>query len=734
MPTGNNRRASQALVPKISLTNFGLPWYSVDEANFEKYCNKVLEFISNSRVATVYFHIGDYVSDTHGAYNYVDPNPPSESRKNGSEGQITPWIITYFLNKLPDSVEAGVIPYANPKYPWHVYDEAGMGEDLDAVDGGCGESLRNCKDNITIGDGITKALDNMHQVFMMIENLNENAETTNPGGKKFTRLEFDHEGGGEYQEDTPYGTKNKSSQTGKYLKPENSVGVGYLKWLWNEYMPEEATKYSHEEANPDNLSDFSKHYPWGFINYRTSAWQKKSAGSIDAFAENYWFGELEFQPGSFSINKSVKGKTRNEMLVEFPALETMTEALGDDPAATLKNSNNAIQGGGNSLNWFGLKSSVKGDNDPENIIFAPQAIDTVYRYYRDHPQELAAVFANHDYPSGGKPSEVCVKDPENCPDSWGPPHLDEPYYLPVDITQHGADAKTPQGGIPTFSLENLSSTNQKRVQESPRLSDRIKSNVADSIITSTLNDIEPSSMEDINSKAGTFDGLSALDYNNFIAFLNEAADIIASQSDDLHPEDVTLAIYEAPFIPMPWVEEKVLNHWDSNTIQGNSRDNDSLIGRSGRQILLGLAGDDFLDGGKGYDHLAGGKGADIFYFKPSRQTRKNKTHDTIADFNHKESDKILIDHKSSFQNQKGVKLLKTRNRNVSKLGTKEANFIYNKKTGDIHFNANGSKPGLGRQGGLLANLQGAPKLKPSSIDFYDPAAEQNPMLPSNVLL
>ena len=74
-------------------------------------------------------------------------------------------------------------------------------------------------------------------------------------------------------------------------------------------------------------------------------------------------------------------------------------------------------------------------------------------------------------------------------------------------------------------------------------------------------------MVDLNSIAGTFDGLSALDYNEFIQFLNKAAEIIAEGSDDLNPEDVTLSIYEAPFIPMSWVEGKVANNWKSKTTQ-----------------------------------------------------------------------------------------------------------------------------------------------------------------------
>ena len=729
-----NSTTPQALIPKISLTNFGLPWYAIDEANFEKYCDKVLQFITNSKVSTAYFNIGDYVSNTHGNYNHVDPNPRSAFRKDKGDGEITPWIITYFLNKLPDNVEAGVIPFADPKNPWHLYDAKGTGTDADAINGGCGKSLRNCKDNITIGDGKTKALDNMHQLFMMIENLNKAAESTNPGGKKFTRLEFDTEGGGEYKEDTPYGLKNEAVG-GKYPKPANHIGVGYVKWLWNEYMPEEATKYSHEQANPKKLSDFKEHYPWGYINYRTDAWQTESAGSVDAFAENYWFGELEFEPGEFKLDDKItaalkKPDAHNEVLATFPKLPTITEALGDNPEKTLDQFGGKIKGGGTSLNWSGFKKAG-GDKDPGNTIFAPHTIDTVYRYFRDYPDALAEVFANDDYPSGGKPSEATcahVTQGEECK-GWGPPHLNEPYYQPVDKTKRNIDPGTPQGGIPTFSIENLSSSNQSRVKGSDRITDRIKSKISDSIITATLKDMEPKSMIDLNSIAGTFDGLSALDYNEFIQFLNKAADIIADQSDDLNPEDVTLAIYEAPFIPMPWLEGKVLNNWESKTIQGSSSEHDTLIGRSGKQTLLGLAGNDFLDGGKGYDHLAGGKGVDTFYFKPSRQKNNaNKKHDTITDFSQREKDTIAIDHKSSSNSQREINLLKTRSSNISKLGTKNSDVIYNRDTGEMHFNANGAKPGLGRQGGLLAILEGAPNLKPSSINFYEPGGADNPML------
>ena len=103
-------------------------------------------------------------------------------------------------------------------------------------------------------------------------------------------------------------------------------------------------------------------------------------------------------------------------------------------------------------------------------------------------------------------------------------------------------------------------------------------------------------------------------------------------------------------------------------------------------------------------------------------------HDIISDFNHSEKDMIGIDHKSSSNSQRDINLLKTKSTNISKLSTNIADVIYNKNTGEMHFNANGAKPGLGRQGGLLAILEGAPNLKSSSINFYEPGGADNPIL------
>ena len=232
------------------------------------------------------------------------------------------------------------------------------------------------------------------------------------------------------------------------------------------------------------------------------------------------------------------------------------------------------------------------------------------------------------------------------PDSkgWGPPHLDEIYYQPLDLTKRNGDTDTPQGGIPLFSIENLSSTNQARVGMTNRLQD-IQGVPADSLIAKAIKELDKNiskpgktvdSMKDLNSFGGTFDGLSALDYNKFIDFLNAAAKEI--NPDD--PQSVTLSIYEAPFLPMSWIDQKVPNSWDAEVIEGSNDVDDTLKAGNGSQTLMGLMSDDILIGGSGSDFLVGGEGADTFKFNSVNDSLPGRKRDVITDFSSSEDDKI----------------------------------------------------------------------------------------------
>ena len=592
-----------ALLPKLSLTNFGFPWFHIDEQTFENYCNNLLDFVNNSKVNISYFHINDYTADAtgNGVYNYLNPNPPSDTRKDKGTGEIKPWIVTYWLNKLPDEVEAGVVTTVNPTDPWIA-------------------DPNNTKGNANIGDGSAgHPKDNMRQSFELIQAINNAA-----GAKKITHMEFDHEGGGAYQDDTPYGGVNGQQ-----------VGIGYTKWLWNRFMPSEVSFTDEEASN----QDFNGHYNYGFVNYRTQAWGT-SPGSIEAFSENYWFGELEWKPNEFSFATDFS-TDRDTRLHQFLSTNTITEELGTNPGTIISENidseypSGRIKGGSTSLNWFGFP-----DLDNKKLqVLAPQNIDTSYRYFRDFPEQLAGMFSDHDYPSGGKPSDL---HPEM--KGWGPPHLDEVYYQPLDPSQKNGDATTPQGGVPLFSIENLSSTNQARVSTNDRLKG-IQGIPSDSLITAAIKELDANiskpgkivnSMKDLNSFGGTFDGLSALDYDNFINFLNAAAMEINSED----PQSVTLSIYEAPFLPMSWIDQKVANSWDASVLEGYSGINDKLSSGKGRQTVMGLSGKDIIEAGKGADINVGGDHADIFSFQTIKDSGIGKKADIIIDFNSREGDVI----------------------------------------------------------------------------------------------
>ena len=68
--------------------------------------------------------------------------------------------------------------------------------------------------------------------------------------------------------------------------------------------------------------------------------------------------------------------------------------------------------------------------------------------------------------------------------------------------------------------------------------------------------------------------------------------------------------------------------------------NDTLQGGTGNDILSGGKDNDVLIGGAGTDKLTGGAGSDSFDFNSITETIIGKTHDSITDFSHSQSDKV----------------------------------------------------------------------------------------------
>ena len=86
--------------------------------------------------------------------------------------------------------------------------------------------------------------------------------------------------------------------------------------------------------------------------------------------------------------------------------------------------------------------------------------------------------------------------------------------------------------------------------------------------------------------------------------------------------------------------------------------------------------------------------------------------DIIIGFNHLEDelflDQVVFDVDDSF------KVNKTKIKSSpeeSKASATEKEFIYDKKLGGLYFNANGSEPGFGEDGCLIAEINGLKGLK-----------------------
>jgi serralysin len=96
--------------------------------------------------------------------------------------------------------------------------------------------------------------------------------------------------------------------------------------------------------------------------------------------------------------------------------------------------------------------------------------------------------------------------------------------------------------------------------------------------------------------------------------------------------------YASHGAPLQFEPAQYISDGQSDVVMAGNGPND-LFGFGGNDRLYGFSGDDFLVGGKGKDVLHGGKGRDTFVFdvRPS-----SKNADKIADFSHKQHDRIAL--------------------------------------------------------------------------------------------
>ena len=160
------------------------------------------------------------------------------------------------------------------------------------------------------------------------------------------------------------------------------------------------------------------------------------------------------------------------------------------------------------------------------------------------------------------------------------------------------------------------------------------------------------------------------------------------------------------------------NKEDKNALKGG-QGADDLKGKKADESLVGGNGNDTLNGGAGDDTLTGGKGRDSFLFTTKgKYSQEAMGEDTITDFIVGQKDKIVLDPdtfakldpETDFAEQFAAV------KNDKAAATNDAYIVYNTNNGNLFYNANGDKPGLGA-GGQFATLDGAPELDANDFNL-----------------
>ncbi|MGG6296659.1 S8 family serine peptidase [Leptolyngbya sp. AN02str] len=197
---------------------------------------------------------------------------------------------------------------------------------------------------------------------------------------------------------------------------------------------------------------------------------------------------------------------------------------------------------------------------------------------------------------------------------------------------------------------------------------------------------------------------AAVTSNLIIDLLPGATSTIAGKSLSMGPNTVI---------------EHVFGGDGQDEVLGNTANN-SLSGGRGNDGLSGNSGDDTLVGGAGNDTLTGGCGSDRFLFQSNLGfSVTNFGLDTITDFV-SGIDKLVLSQKSFSMLQsaigQGFSLCTDFDQvdNDADVELNTAVIVYSQGSGNLFYNANGAKTGLGA-GALFAQLITKPIL--SSADF-----------------
>ncbi len=146
-------------------------------------------------------------------------------------------------------------------------------------------------------------------------------------------------------------------------------------------------------------------------------------------------------------------------------------------------------------------------------------------------------------------------------------------------------------------------------------------------------------------------------------------------------------------------DDRVYGGSGSDIVDGGSG-NDWVYGDSGNDRVYGRAGDDVVNGGTGNDRLYGGSGSDSFVFNSrlgTASTDRKVNFDTVVDFKVSD-DSFLLDNAVFRKLGSGTLSSPTQlDAEFFVTGTKARErddyLIYNKKTGVLSYDADGSGRG-----------------------------------------
>ena len=167
-----------------------------------------------------------------------------------------------------------------------------------------------------------------------------------------------------------------------------------------------------------------------------------------------------------------------------------------------------------------------------------------------------------------------------------------------------------------------------------------------------------------------------------------------------------------------WYQNEYANWqdlWDENHPPA---EREIIKGNRYRNRLRGTDKDETFIGGARRDDLICGGGADYVVLNKGGRLGRKKHADRIYDMNRKEGDKLQIDSSKFGYEDADIKIVKTK-RQYKDAKKSEVEFIYNRKTGGLFHNDNGSSKGFGDKGGLICKILGDRGIRKLGSDNFE---------------